>query len=1448
MAELEEGIEASPETTTEAISPAESVIETQPEKKRFTWESFTFILLLLILLIGAYFRFTGLNWDQGTHLHPDERFLTSVTASLQAEYNPLAYLKTSESRMNPYNTGHGFYVYGNFPMTATRFLAEWLTQFCALFPGDGAPDSALCPYVFTAYDGVHLLGRVLSGLVDLISVLFIFLIGRRLYGWRVGLLGALLLTLAVMPIQQSHFFTMDNWAAALTTLTLYTAVRAAGLGDEKAGWKTRWWLLFGLGLGLTVSSRVNVAPLALIAPLAGLIWLHQRGHHRRDWLTLQVLMQNTPAAGDVQRLVLGLILAALVSLVTFRLAQPYAFADAAIARTEVMATTGQEPGMLGTAVRSIVGFNPQWRSNMEEIQRLQAPEASFPPALQWTDRAPILFPLTNMILYGMGLTAGIMAWVGFFWALWRILRNRPDWVLHAIPVVWSGLYFLFMGTRWVKSIRYFLPIYPTLLLLAAWALFALWDRASASQKRRLLKQTAVFALILLTILPSFLWANTFVTTYQRPFTRLAASDWMYENVPTAVTILYETDGEQRQMQLPLKEFVFYEGAPPLTLPFQLPQDGVITAVRFNYLSDFDYEASGFVEDSETLRVHISGPTVEVPLQLDETRQSVLVDVEDVAVSADSFVQLIADLGEGGPIKAGTSLIANEHWDDLLPVSSNGRWAYSNYYTEVTGGQRPVTHPDSFEKREEVVAWLDEADYVILSSQRALWHLPRLPLTYPMMVRYYESLFNGDLGFDLASQFHADFRIGPLYLSDTTGQMGLGQLPNVGWPPPGDLAAEEAFSVYDHPPVWIFAKNERYSHENTVQVLGAVDLANVIVQNPAEATQSRNALMLTAAQQAAQRANGTFSELFSVDGALSNNSTLAAVVWWGTAVLLGLLAFPLTFIVLGGLPDKGYVLSRVFAQLFLSYFVWITASYSLLPNTRATILIGLALLLLLSALALWRRWTEIKTFVRANLKYVAVVELLGVGLFVIAIIVRLGNPDVWDIIWGGEKPMDLSYLTAVLKSTTFPPYDPWYAGGYINYYYYGFVYVGVLTKLLGIVPTMAYNLILPMLFSFTGLAAFNIAYNLVAYGKQRTRPEPVEGLKIKDWGADAQSSIFNLHSSIFSRQALFAGLIAAVLAVLLGNLVEVGVMLNVWYKAGNDAIVTGIGGVDTLLRTFDGLLNLATGQPAPIYPGDWFWTATRAINYNPGEAAPITEFPFFTFLYGDLHAHMISMPLQLLALGWAVSLALLPKIKIKDSNAPSQKSETELVEPVETNGLRQAQASFSPNTWWETALLWFSGALAIGVLWPTNSWDWPTYLVLGVLAVFFHAYRQNDDQFSLPVLGQALLQASILAALSMLLFWPFRANFGSGYSSLKLWPGTYTNLTNYLSIYGLFLFFVVGYLLLEFRAWTKTWTFQGLVRWKTIGWMVVAALFLFVLVLALLLLRGYNIAPVVLTLV
>lgn len=1398
-------------------------METKPETAATSrWESFAVLFLVLILLLGAYFRFTGLDWDETFHLHPDERFLTIVASQLESVSNPLTYLRTSESPLNPYNTGQGFYVYGNFPMTATRYIAEAATAVCQTFVTPENPTPTLCPYTYTAYDGVHVLGRFLSGLVDLLAVFFTFLIGRRLYDWRVGLVGAFLQATAVMPIQQSHFFTMDNWAAALTTMSLYAAVRAAGFARNESkpelvegglhqerlrqaqppSWQTIWYVLFGLGLGLAVASRINVAPLAAMIGVSGIIWLEKRGF---DWSSLKSPIETATLSLDLQRVIMGVIIAAAVSLLTFRLAQPYAFADNTLAAEAAIAETGEAPGALTLAAQSIIGFNPQWVGNMEEIQRLQAPEASFPPALQWTDRTPILFPLTNMVLYGMGFTAAIAAIIGFMWATWRLVRFRPDWVSHAIPVIWAGGYFLFMGTRWVKSIRYFLPIYPMLFLLAGWLLFELWHRTNTQHATRQLSRLGVIGLALVIMIPSLLWANAFIQIYQQPVTRVAASEWMYANLPSGATLVYETNGKERTHQLPLKEFELSPGGNPLILNFTMPEDGTITAVRFNYLA-------GNTEAPATVRIaldsHLSSdaPYAATTFDANNEWQAVTLDLPDTISAADSQHQLIAN-ADGATIRGRTSLIANEHWDDLLPVAINGRYAYSSTYTEVTGGQRPVTHPDTDpNKLIDINNWLNEADYISLSSQRAAWHLPRLPLTYPLMVQYYEGLFNGELGFELVNEFHADLHVGPLYISDTTGQINWGSPPNVGWPPPGDLAAEEAFSVYDHPPVWVFKKTADYDPAKVAAYFESVDLRQTAVMNPLEATQAPNGLLLSSQEVAVQRQNGTFSQIFNPDSALNQSPTLAAVVWWLAVILLGWLAFPLAFVVLRGLPDRGYALARILALLVISYFGWLVASVNILPFTSGTLWGGTAVLALLSLYIFIRRSGEITGFLRQNIRYIGLVELLGIAFFLILIVVRLGNPDVWDIIWGGEKPMDLSFFTATLKSTTFPPYDPWFAGGYINYYYYGFVFAGTLTKLLGLVPTLSYNLILPMLFSFTGLGVFSLAYNLI---------------EARDWRSEIDNgdppnpqSPIN-QSSIFNRRAAFAGLIASTLAVILGNLGELGVIINAWYQAGSVAY-GDIPIVGPLVRVLHGGVTILSGTPAPIYPGDWFWTASRAINVNPGEVQPITEFPFFTFLYGDLHAHMISLPLMVLALGWAVSLAL-------------SKSSSDL------SGL-------------ETALVWIAGALSIGVLRATNIADWPTYAVIGALAVVFYVYQKNDGQWSLATVGQMGVQTAVLILLAQLLFWPFIANYGFAYGEISLWGGSYTYLTNYLTIYGLFLFFIITHLAHEFRSWTRTWSYDDFVAQRsTITWFVIAAC-LYVFILLILVGRSYWVAPVVLTLI
>ena len=81
-------------------------------------------LLAGLIVIGALLRLTNLNWDQFTHIHPDERFLTMVTSAMKLPDSLGQFFDSSQSPMNPYNIGYDFFVYGTLPLFIVRVVAE----------------------------------------------------------------------------------------------------------------------------------------------------------------------------------------------------------------------------------------------------------------------------------------------------------------------------------------------------------------------------------------------------------------------------------------------------------------------------------------------------------------------------------------------------------------------------------------------------------------------------------------------------------------------------------------------------------------------------------------------------------------------------------------------------------------------------------------------------------------------------------------------------------------------------------------------------------------------------------------------------------------------------------------------------------------------------------------------------------------------------------------------------------------------------------------------------------------------------------------------------------------------------------------------------------------------------------------------------------------------------
>ena len=754
------------------------------------------ISLVVLILLGVYFRFNWTNWSQGTNLHPDEYGLTGTLTQLSVPKNLGEYFNTRISPISPYqkydeqgqpgNSGPDNRMrWGQWPLIIIRVSGEWTGR--------------------TGYDEIRLWGRSLSALADTLSLVFIFLIGLKLYGRKIALLGTAFSSLAVMQIQQSHFMTVDNFGGMFTALAMLACVQIARTmplargGNEKyrpVKQALAWYALFGLAFGMALASKVNLLPVGGMVLAAAFISIADlKLRSQRD---LGIIFGFAA---------LALALAFGAALLTFRVTQPMAF----------RATSGDTTLLTLTP-------NPDWVDSMKVASSESSGQGGGPPGEQWAHRPAILFPLVNMVLWGMGLPLGLAVWAGWGAALLQTLRGK-NWQAHLLPVLWAGGYFFFMGTRWVKSVRYFLPIYPFLCLLAAWLLIRVWRKS-----RRRVTRLASFGTLVFVLVFSLAWANAFTrAVYQTPHTRIQAAHWMFQNIdgPFHLT-LQDENGD-----------VFYE---PLNAP-----DGLSISAAGSFVQQFRLTRAGILSElvlpkaradsPASLRVVIAsdpaGENVlgETLLAITESQARVVGRFGQIPLAAGETYYLLASVGGAGNVSIFRNVLANESWDEGLPMPYEGRDPFGGLYRGLT---MEVRWPDDENKREMFLETLAETDYIIMPSQRAVWAACRIPRTYPMTMDYYRALFDGRLGFDLVAHFQAPLRLGPLQVSDLGGTLAWGAAPALPLFNGSPLAAEEAFSVYDHPPVWIFKKRADFSLEQARAVLSLADLNQVRIQSPRDA--------------------------------------------------------------------------------------------------------------------------------------------------------------------------------------------------------------------------------------------------------------------------------------------------------------------------------------------------------------------------------------------------------------------------------------------------------------------------------------------------------------------------------------------------------------------------------------------------------------------------------------
>ena len=451
----------------------------------------------------------------------------------------------------------------------------------------------------------------------------------------------------------------------------------------------------------------------------------------------------------------------------------------------------------------------------------------------------------------------------------------------------------------------------------------------------------------------------------------------------------------------------------------------------------------------------------------------------------------------------------------------------------------------------------------------------------------------------------------------------------------------------------------------------------------------------------------------------------AILWVLAVEAVGLVAFPICFFLFPSLSDRGFGISKPLGIVVVAYISWILSAAQLMPSTQITLALILAALAALSGAYAWRQRAALLAFVRKERWSLLTAEALFLLVFATWALYRSYDPAIAAT----EQPMDFGFLNASVHTYLGEPEDPWLRGESISYYYFGYWMMGSLSKLTGIHPAIAYNLSLALIPALAAMGIFSLVAGMV-------RSES-KGL----------------------RYALTAGFAAAALLVLAANLEGVLEFMRAnglgsagfWQWLGVDGLDEPLPAVAESWRPQEHL---------------WWWRATRTIGFFDGGATldyTIHEFPFFSFILGDLHPHVMSIPfvVAFLTMLWAY---------LRSPHQAWPLSRADFASLASLGRSAAAPAAMG---------------LVLGALAFNNMWDFPVFaaLLVGVAGVRAYSARPDDAVGLIERVASAALP---VIALALVLIAPYLVSFGSQVSGIGA-VGVYTTRPPHLLIvWGLFL--------------------------------------------------------------
>jgi len=432
---------------------------------------------------------------------------------------------------------------------------------------------------------------------------------------------------------------------------------------------------------------------------------------------------------------------------------------------------------------------------------------------------------------------------------------------------------------------------------------------------------------------------------------------------------------------------------------------------------------------------------------------------------------------------------------------------------------------------------------------------------------------------------------------------------------------------------------------------------------------------------------------------------AFIRWWLAFFLLGILFFPFSSMIFKDTRDAGYLFSKPLALALVTFAMWTLSYLHILPFHSTSILLLLALFAIgILCFKKARHCAVLALQKPKSLRLMAIEETIFASSLLFWSFAR-GLKPLLDSL---EKPMDYGFMMSMMRTDYLPALDMWYAKGDINYYYYGQYIYTFLTKLTGMQPDITYNLSMAATFALTLSLSFALCYMLVSFAMKKG-------------------------TGLLGFAPALGGGIGAFLVTLGGN------SHSFFYGKGHPGnfilqFLQDKGWLEKLLPAAAVVAGDSDAQGINI-TDFWFANSTRYIGYNPAtHDKTIHEFPYYSFLVADLHAHLINLTFVLLFI--ALLVVFLQSSKRMSAARNFWRTETLLIQNDEKYWFKKefsASRTLLKETLQQPVFLLCS--LLLGIFMMCNFWDFAIYMVvisMALLIVNLRGYGKLGTWETVPV--------------------------------------------------------------------------------------------------------------------